>query len=60
VLDATAGRCLMINQGGEVDCGALMLTARTEQIRVGTGSIKTLAQRRDAAGNQLHLHAVQS
>ena len=59
MLDATAGCRLVVGQGGQIDLDAMMLAARTEQIGVGAGSIKTLAQRRDPTGNEFHLHAVQ-
>lgn len=59
MLDTTGGSRLVVSQGCQVDLDAMMLAARTEQIGVGTGSIKTLPQGRDPAGNQLHLHAVQ-
>jgi len=42
VFDATGGYGLVVSQGGQVNRDAVMLAARTEQIRVGTGSIKTL------------------
>jgi hypothetical protein len=57
VLDPTGGCCLGVGQGRQIHLGAVMFAARPEQIGVGTGSIKTLSQRRYPAGNQLHLHA---
>jgi hypothetical protein len=59
VLDTTTGCRLVVSQGCQVHLDTMMRAARTEQIRVGTGSIKTLTQRRYATGNQLYLHAVQ-
>jgi len=59
VLDTTTGCHLVVSQGRQVHLDTMMRAARTEQIRVDTGSIKTLAQRRYATGNQLYLHAVE-
>jgi hypothetical protein len=65
------GAALVVRRRYPVALGAGMLSpevpvreelaakARTEQIGVSTGSIKTLSQRRDSAGNQLYLHAFQ-
>jgi hypothetical protein len=44
VLDTTAGGYLVVSQGRQVHLNAMMRAARTEQIQVDTGSIKTLAQ----------------
>lgn len=58
VLDATVARDL---GGDRAQVYRLPgdLTARTEQCRVGGGSVEALVQRRDACRDQLHLRPVE-
>lgn len=43
----------------EIDDGPIDLTARTEQRRVGSRSVKALVECRHTRRDQLHLHAVE-
>lgn len=58
VLDsAVRGRVSV--DGRSVDLGAGYLAARTEQRRVGAGSIEALVHCRDALGDEFYLHTIE-